>query len=293
MKTPARIAIFRAAAALPLFGMLIFGWGAVPGFGIAGAATAMLIYYTMGVIGLVVHLQSAKSPIHLAFSDFRPQWQLFSRILKVALLSSLQILVSNVALIAITAYVAHFGIEALAGYGLAARVELLISSLVLALGVGTTTMVGTCVGAGLEARARRVTLVSCLLAAAIFAAIGLGVALSGRSIAGLFTHVEGVVFAASGYFHATGMVYGFMAAFVILFSAYQGWGRATAPLLVSLLRVAIVLAGGWMLLRQAPQLDWLYYLVAGSTVIGALTLGMVFAIRPPNRRVFDAFRLKS
>jgi Na+-driven multidrug efflux pump len=114
--------------------------------------------------------------------------------------------------------------------------------MVLALGVGTTTMVGTCVGAGLEARAHRVTLVSCLLAAAIFVAIGLGVALSGRSITGLFTHVEEVVAAASGYFYATGLVYGFMAVFVILFSAYQGWGRATAPLLVSLLRVAIVLA---------------------------------------------------
>ena len=33
-------------------------------------------------------------------SDFQPHWQLFSRILKVTLLSSLQILVSNVALIA-------------------------------------------------------------------------------------------------------------------------------------------------------------------------------------------------
>jgi hypothetical protein len=43
---------------------------------------------------------------------------------------------------------------------------------------------------------------------------------------------------------------------------------------------------GWrMLLLQAPRLDWLYYLVAGSTVIGALTLGIVFAFRPPNRRV--------
>ncbi|XSC48113.1 hypothetical protein ACF1BQ_007525 [Bradyrhizobium sp. RDT10] len=105
-------------------------------------------------------------------------------------------------------------------------------------------------------------------------------------MAGLFTHAEGVVSAASGYFYATGLVYGFMAAFVILFSAYQGWGQATAPLLVSLLRVAIVMAGGWMLLlQQAPRLDWLYYLVAGSTVIGALTLGIVFAFRPPNRRV--------
>ena len=157
--------------------------------------------------------------------------------------------------------------------------------MVLALGVGTTTMVGACVGAGLEERARRVTLVSCLLAATIFAAIGLDVALSGRSIAGLFTHVEEVVVAASGYFCATGLVYGFMAPFVILFSAYQGWGRATAPLLVSLLRVAMVLAGGWMLQQQAPRLDWLYYLVAGSTVVGALSLGIVFTFRPPNRRV--------
>jgi len=101
-----------------------------------------------------------------------------------------------------------------------------------------------------------------------------------------FYYAEGVVFAASGYFYATGLVYGFMAAFVILFSAYQGWGQATAPLLVSLLKVAIVLAGGWMLLQQqGPRLDLLYYLVAGSTVIGALTLGIVFAFRPPNRRV--------
>jgi hypothetical protein len=45
------------------------------------------------------------------------------------------------------------------------------------------------------------------------------------------------------------------------------------------------MAGGWMLQQQAPRLDWLHYLVAGSTVIGALTLSIVFAFRPPNRRV--------
>jgi len=38
-----------------------------------------------------------------------------------------------------------------------------------------------------------------------------------------------------------------MAAFVILVSAYQGWGRATPLLLVNLLRLAIVLAVGWTL----------------------------------------------
>jgi Na+-driven multidrug efflux pump len=123
-----------------------------------------------------------------------------------------------------------------------------------------------------------------LLAAAIFSAICLGVAFSGRSIAGLFTHAEGVVSAASGYFYATGLVYGFMAGFVTLFSAYQGWGQATAPLLVSLLRVAIVLARR-MDAAAASAPARLAVLVSGSTVIGALTLGIVFAFRPPNRRV--------
>ncbi|KRR23730.1 hypothetical protein CQ13_27035 [Bradyrhizobium retamae] len=44
-------------------------------------------------------------------------------------------------------------------------------------------------------------------------------------------------------------------------------------------------AGGWMLQQHAPRLDFLYYLVASSTVIGAVTLGTIFAFRPPNRRV--------
>ena len=82
------------------------------------------------------------------------------------------------------------GTEALAGYGLASRMELLIYSLVLAFGAGATTMVGICVGAGRLERARLVTLVSCALAVAVFAALGLVVAASGRWIAGLFPDVH-------------------------------------------------------------------------------------------------------
>ncbi|MCA6117849.1 hypothetical protein J6524_23660 [Bradyrhizobium sp. WSM 1738] len=285
MKTTVRITILRAAATLPLFAILIFGWGPIPKLGIVGAAIAMLSYYALGVVGMLIHLQSAKSPIHLTFANFRLRWDLLSRILKVASLSSMQILVTNVALIAITAYVARFGVEALAGYGLASRVELLISSLVLAFGVGTTTMVAACVGAGLLERARRVTFVSCALAASVFTAMGLGVAISGRSIAGLFTDAEKAVSAASDYFQVTGVAYGFMAVSVVLLSAYQGWGRASTPLLVSLSRAVIVLIGGWLLLQQpVAQLDWLYYLIAGSTVIGALMLAAIFIFRPLNRR---------
>jgi putative MATE family efflux protein len=284
MKSPARIAIARAIVSMPLFAILIFGWGPIPPLGIVGAAIAMLIYYTIGVLGLIAHLQSSRSIIHLAPFSSALQWEFLARILKVAALSSAQLIVTNVILIAITAYAARFGIGALAGYGLASRLELLISSLVLGFGVGTTTMVGICVGAGLAERARRVTLVSCALAAILFETVGICVAVSGRWITGLFTDVESVMFAGTAYFHAIGVVCGFMAVSAMLFAAYQGWGRAVAPLLVSLLRLAVVLLGGWIVLLQpAARLEWLYYVAAISVVLGALVLGLVFVRWPPNR----------
>jgi putative MATE family efflux protein len=284
MKTPARIAIYRAVLALPLFAVLIFGWGPIPAFGVAGSATAMLTYYALGICAMVAHLQSGRSPIRLTWRGLRPQWPLFVRILRVASPSSMQLVVTNVALLVITAFVARFGTEALAGYGLASRLELLVSSMVLAIGVGTTTLVGINVGAGLVARARRITFVSCGLAAALFQTLGVAVALSGGSISRLFTAAPNVILASTGYFRAVGLVYGFMAASVILFSAYQGWGKALPPLVVSLFRVSLMLCGGWLLMQQAePRLDLIYALIAGATALGAMILGGSFVLWPPIR----------
>jgi len=42
MVTPARVALFRAAVAVPLSAILIFGWGPIPGFGITGSFTSIL-----------------------------------------------------------------------------------------------------------------------------------------------------------------------------------------------------------------------------------------------------------
>ena len=93
-----------------------------------------------------------------------------------------------------------------------------------------------------------------------------------------------MIVASRGYFRAVGLVYGFMAASVILFSAYQGWGNATPPLLVGLLRVSVLLLGGWYLFQQeSPRLEWLYALIAGSTVLGAVVLGSALVLRPSTR----------
>ena len=55
-----------------------------------------------------------------------------------------------------TSIVASFGTEALAGYGIGARLEFLLIPIAFAFGVASTPMVGMAIGAGLVARARRV-----------------------------------------------------------------------------------------------------------------------------------------
>ena len=97
------------------------------------------------------------------------------------------------------------------------------------------------------------------------------------------TPAENVVLAASGYFRVTGLVYAFTAVSTVLFPAYQGSGRVTVPLLTSLLRVAMVLGGGWALLRwPGVTLDWLFCLVAVSVALAASTMAVMFALRPPS-----------
>ena len=106
-------------------------------------------------------------------------------------------------------------------------------------------MVGINVGARLVARARHATFVSCGLAAAAFEFLGICVALSGGWVSRLFSRVPEVIVAGTGYFRAIGLVYGFMAASVVLFPAYQGWG------------------------------------IAAATALGAAVLGITFVLWPP------------
>jgi putative MATE family efflux protein len=282
MATPARIALLRAAVAVPLLAALIFGWGPIPGFGIAGAAIAMLSYYTIGVVALVVYLRSRSSILHLKFAGFELRRDLLARILKVGAVSSLQIVVANLILAAITALVAHFGVEALAGYGLASRLELLIFPVLLAWGVGTTTMVGTCVGAGLLERARRITLIASGLGALIFETIGLVLAIFSTGTIGLFTDAPNVALPGATYLQVTGPVYGFVGLSSVLFSAYQGWARMTAPFLTSLLRLGLAVSGGAIAVHGSnPQLETIYGAVAGSAVVAGLALGLLFLVKPP------------
>ena len=87
----------------------------------------------------------------------------------------------------LTRLVAGFGTEALAGYGIGARLEFLLVPIVFAVGVASVPMVGMAMGARDIARARRVAWTAAGVAVAALGAIGLVVTIAPDLWSGLFT----------------------------------------------------------------------------------------------------------
>ena len=90
-------------------------------------------------------------------------------------------------IIVITGLVSRFGHAALAGYGIGARLELLMVPMIFGIGSALIFMVGTHIGAGARARAQRVAWVGALGAAMITGTFGLTGALVPLAWGGLFT----------------------------------------------------------------------------------------------------------
>src|SRR5215468_10191275 len=156
MLLPALVVVGGGPLVIALSPALIWGWGPFPRLGIAGAGVALLAYYTLGSVVLAVALWSGRSLVRLSVRGVCLRVRLFRDILRVGLPGALNTVQTNLTVVVLTGLVGGFGTVALAGYGIGARLEYLQIPLVFGLGSALVTMVGTNIGAGQRARARRV-----------------------------------------------------------------------------------------------------------------------------------------
>lgn len=253
-------------------GVLGLGLGSIPRLGMAGVAAGQVIAFTLGALFLAWFILSGRSRITLNFSVFSFQRGMFVDILKVGAVSCLSPLQTVLTILIFTRIVASFGPEALAGYGIGARLEFLLVPIAFALGVASIPMIGMAIGAKLNARARQVAWTAGGLAGLLVGTIGLTVWIAPDLWVGLFTQNEAVLAAARSYFAWAGPAYCCFGLGVCLYFSSQGAAKVGGPVIAGTVRLLMVLGGGWWLAISGAELWTLFALVAASmTAYGVLT----------------------
>ena len=115
MMLPSLAVVLGVALLIPLSPLLIFGWGPVPAFGIAGGAMAFLVYYAGGTLALALYLRSPRSLLKPRLHGAGWRWPLFRDILRVGLVATVSALATNLTIGIATAQVGQFGPAAIAG----------------------------------------------------------------------------------------------------------------------------------------------------------------------------------
>jgi putative MATE family efflux protein len=272
---PALALIAAALVQVPLAGALTLGWAPFPALGIRGAALAYACAFGVAALGMGLYLWS--SALKPRGGDWRLERRLFGEILRVGALSSVSALQTVLTAIILTGCVGAFGTAALAGYGVGVRLELLQIPIVFAIGQALVVLVGTHVGAGQHARAKRIAWVGTMAAMGVSLAIGISAALFPAAWVRIFSDDAAVLDTGSLYLRTVAPFYVLFAAGMALYFASQGAGRVGLPILAGTARLAVVAAGGLLVVRAGAPLAALFGVIAfGIALFGTLTGAAVY-----------------
>lgn len=283
VRFPALVSFAGALIVVPLSPALIFGFGPLPELGIAGAGAAVVTYYALATATLAIYMRNARSPVRLAWAPL--QWRLFKDILRVGGLSAIGTVQANLTVAVLTAFVGAFGTSALAGYGMASRLDYVQIPLLFGLGTAAVTMVGTNIGAGKVERARRIAWTAALLAAAVTEAIGLLAALFPQAWVGIFSADPAVLAVGANYLRTVGPFYGLVGLGLLLYFASQGAGSVVWPVLAGSARLIIAALGGWLAVEFfGARLSALFGVVAASAIAFGGLIALAVLLRPWGRK---------
>ena len=249
MLTPALVACGSALVLVVLSPALILGWGPFPRLEIAGGAVSVLLAYAGGSLALFWYIAAGRSLLRFRNMGLRPRWRHQREILRVGGIAAVNTVLTNLTIVLVTAMIGGFGAAAIAGYGIGSRLEYLLIPLVFGLGAPLVAMVGTNIGAGQLARARRIAWTGAALGFAMTEAIGLLAAAFPSHWLGLFSGEPAVIATGSVYLHWAGPLFGAFGGGMALYFSSQGAGRMAWPLAAGFARIAVAVGGGWCLFR--------------------------------------------
>jgi putative MATE family efflux protein len=267
MKLPSAIILNSALFQILLGGILGLGFGPVPQFGMRGVAAGTLIAFSIGIVIMAWYLLSGRSRVQLKLRGFQFQRAMFSDILKVGAVACLSPLQVVLTITIFTHLLANFGTEVLAGYGIGARLEFMLTSLAFAVGIASVPMIGMAIGAGRIARARRIAWIAGSVSFAAVGLFGSFFAVFPDIWVNLFTDNAAVRAASRQYLSTAAPFFAFVGLSISLYFSSQGAAKVLGPVLAQTARLVFVVAGGWWLISLGATGTHFFWLAAASMIL--------------------------
>jgi putative MATE family efflux protein len=267
MKLPSLLVLGSAVCQIILGGTLGLGLGPVPQFGMRGVAAGSLIAYTISTAIMAWYILSGRARVNFIIQGLRIQRGMFFDILKVGAVACFSPLQSVLTVTIFTRMLADFGTEVLAGYGIGARLEFMLTSIAFAVGIASVPMVGMAIGAGRVARARRIAWTAGCVSFASVGLIATIIAIFPDLWVNIFTNDPGVRAASRQYLHTAAPMYAFIGLSISMYFSSQGAAKVLGPVLAQTARLLFVGLGGWWLLRHEATAANFFALAAASMVV--------------------------
>ncbi|MBT5415979.1 MAG: MATE family efflux transporter [Rhodospirillaceae bacterium] len=239
---PSAIMVVAAVVNITLDPILIFGLGPIPALGVEGAAWATLAARFAPLAGSLYLLHRRDRLLEFTIPPMAELRECWRSIAAVALPAAMGNVINPLGYGILTAIVASFGADAVAGFGVATRIEALALVPIFALSAGIAPIVGQNWGAGQHARIR-LALTQCFAAGALWAVLlAASLWLFGAEIVRLFSAEVEIVQVATGYLDIVPLSLAGYGAMVCAAAAFNAIGRAGRGLVLHVVRTLVLTA---------------------------------------------------
>lgn len=267
MKLPSAVILNSALCQIVLGGVLGLGLGPIPQLGMRGVAAGTLIAFSLGASIMAWYLLSGCGRVKLSFKGFQFQRAMFYDILSVGAIACFSPLQVVLTITIFTHLLAAFGTEVLAGYGIGARLEFMLTSLAFAVGIASVPMIGMAIGAGRVARARRIAWTAGGVSFVAVGCVGGFFAVFPDIWVNIFTDNAAVRAASRQYLSTAAPLFAFIGLSISLYFSSQGAAKVVGPVLAQTARLVFIIAGGWWLSSQSATSAQFFWLAAASMIL--------------------------
>ena len=256
----------------PLF---IWGYGVIPGFGIAGLAIATVISQLIGTIYLAYKVYNCKIREYLKLICFIPKFEYLNPLTRQSVPVMFSMLFIGVGIFNILYFIGQFGDLATAGYGAALRVEQVFLLPVIGLNTAVLSIGGQNFGAKAFNRIRELYKKALFFGCSFMAVAGIILFFGAEFFLSLFTDNQEAIKHGAIYLKVAALIGPIYPVFFITTAVFQAVKKPLYSLYLSILRLtAFPFLSLWYVIniRGGNYEDIFYTIMATNWIMGIALL---------------------